>query len=66
MKQILVFSLIVLLSGVALARDPKVKITSVEINYQIHPKETGEEGRLNAIQQAKPKTIENQELYSNP
>lgn len=60
MKQILVFSLIVLLSGLALARDPKVKVTSVEINYQIHPKENVEEGRLNAIQQAKLKAIENE------
>lgn len=50
----------ILLSGLAFGRDPKVKTVSVELNYQIHPKETLEEGKLNAIQQAKLKAIEDE------
>ena len=58
MKKAIIFSLIILLSGLAYARDPKVKTVSVDFNYQIHPKETIDEGKMNAIQQAKLKAIE--------
>lgn len=47
-----------MLSGLAYARDPKVKTVTVDLNYQIHPKESLDEARLNAIQQAKLKAIE--------
>lgn len=58
MKKILLFILTVLLSGLAHARDPKVKTVTFEDNYQIHSKERFEEARLNAITQAKLKAIE--------
>ena len=58
MKKILFFLLIVFLPGLSFARDPKVKTVNVEFNYQIHPRESLEEARLNAIQQAKLKGIE--------
>ena len=60
MKKILFFLLIVFLPGLSFARDPKVKTVNVEFNYQIHPRESLEEARLNAIQQAKLKGIEDE------
>lgn len=60
MKKILIFAFLSLLSSLIFAREPKVKTVSVELNYQINPKETLEEGRLNAIQQAKLKAIEDE------
>lgn len=58
MRKLLLFAFLSLLSGVTYARDPKVKTVSVELNYQIFPRETLDEARLNAIQQAKIKAIE--------
>lgn len=52
MNKILLLLLTVLLSGVAYARDPKVKTVVVDFIYQIHPRESLEEARLKAIQQA--------------
>lgn len=58
MRKILFLLLSVLLSGLTYAREPKVKTVNKEFDYQILPKESLEEARLNAIQQAKLEAIE--------
>lgn len=59
MKKILFLLFTVFLSGFTYARDPKVKtVNNFDYYYQINPRQSIAEERINAIQQAKIKAIE--------